>query len=157
MRIYLAQHGLAVPEEVDPARPLDPQGRQEVEAVARFLGEAGVRVGQVVHSGKTRAEQTAAILAGAVAPAVEVQARQGLGPKDPVEPVAAWLQGLTVEVLVAGHQPFLGRLAALLLAGDAARVAIAFEPGSIACLERDPGTQWRLVWMIRPELLRAAA
>lgn len=30
MRIYLVQHGLAIPKEVDPERPLSEQGREDV-------------------------------------------------------------------------------------------------------------------------------
>jgi phosphohistidine phosphatase len=157
MRVYLAQHGHAVAEEVDPARPLSPRGRTDVEALARLLGEAGVRVGAVVHSGKARAEQTARLLAQRLLPAGPVDARPGLGPKDPVEPVAGWVEGLAADTLIAGHQPFLGHLASRLLAGDADRVAVAFEPGSIACLEQDAEKAWRLLWMVRPELLRAAS
>jgi len=142
---------------VDPARPLSAHGRQDVELIARFLDRAGIRVGQVVHSGKTRAEQTAVVLARTLMPAAEVRARKGPSPKDPVEPIAEWVDGLTVDTLVVGHLPFLERLASLLLAGDTGRVAVAFEPGSVACLERDAGKGWSLVWMIRPELLRAAS
>jgi phosphohistidine phosphatase len=51
MRLYLVQHGDAVPERLDPERPLSAAGRREVEAVARLLASAGARVAQVVHSG----------------------------------------------------------------------------------------------------------
>jgi hypothetical protein len=43
MRIDLVQHGLAVPKEVDPDRPLSEQGREDVRRLADFLGDAGVR------------------------------------------------------------------------------------------------------------------
>jgi broad specificity phosphatase PhoE len=39
MRLYLVQHGDAVPEQLDPERPLSAAGRQDVEAVARLLAE----------------------------------------------------------------------------------------------------------------------
>ena len=66
MRIYLTQHGLAVPKDVDPDRPLSEQGRQDVQRLADFLKNTGAQVEQVLHSGKTRAEQTATILAPAL-------------------------------------------------------------------------------------------
>ncbi|MEA3276673.1 MAG: histidine phosphatase family protein, partial [Pseudomonadota bacterium] len=68
MRIYLTQHGLAVPKDVDPDRPLNERGREDMRRLADFLDKAGVHVEQVLHSGKTRAEQTAAILAEALLP-----------------------------------------------------------------------------------------
>jgi phosphohistidine phosphatase len=153
MRIYLTQRGLAVPKEIDPERPLSEQGRGDLRRLAGFLGGAGVRVEQVVHSGKARAEQTASLLADAVLAAGRAQARAGLGPNDPVEPLAAALQAWSADTLLVGHLPFLGRLASLLLASDPERPTLAFQPGSMACLERDTAGQWTLLWMLRPELL----
>jgi len=37
MRIYLTQHGPAVPKDVDPDRPLNEQGREDVRRLADFL------------------------------------------------------------------------------------------------------------------------
>ena len=156
MRIYLTQHGLAVPKDVDPDRPLSEQGRQDVRRLADFLGHAGVRVEQVLHSGKTRAEQTAAILAEPLLPTGQPQARAGLGPKDPLEVLSPEIAFWSTDALIVGHLPFLGRLASLLLASDPDRPMLAFQPGSMACLEKDAGGHWVLVWMIRPELLAPA-
>ena len=63
MRLYLVQHGDAIPERVDPERPLSAKGRRDVEAVARLLASAGTRAVRVAHSGKLRAQQTAEVLA----------------------------------------------------------------------------------------------
>lgn len=153
MRIYMAQHGLALPKEVNPDRPISEQGREDARRLARFLEGAGVRVGQVLHSGKVRAEQTAALLAEALLPGGHPQSRDGLNPNDPVEPLAAEIAGWTTDTLLVGHLPFLGRLASLLLASDPEQPILAFQPGTIACLERDPAGQWMLAWMVRPELI----
>ena len=69
------------------ARPisLHEQGRQDVQRLADFLGRAGVRIEQVLHSGKTRAEQTAAMLADQLLPSGKPQPHAGLGPNDPLE------------------------------------------------------------------------
>ena len=56
MRLYLVQHGDAVPEQLDPERPLSAAGRREVEAVARLLASTGARTVRVAHSGKLRAQ-----------------------------------------------------------------------------------------------------
>jgi hypothetical protein len=69
MRLYLVQHGDALPEQVDPERPLSAKGRRDVEAVARVLASAGARAVRVAHSGKLRAQQTAEVLTAALAPA----------------------------------------------------------------------------------------
>jgi phosphohistidine phosphatase len=156
MRIYLTQHGLAVPKDVDPDRPLSEQGREDVQRLAEFLDKAGIQAGQVLHSGKTRAGQTAAILANALLPTGEQQARAGLGPKDPLEKVSPEIAFWSVDTLIVGHLPYLGRLASLLLVSDPDRPLLAFQPGSMACLEKDAEGQWVLAWMVRPELLAPA-
>ena len=153
MRIYLTQHGLAVPKDVDPDRPLSEQGREDVRRLADFLEKAGVPVGQVLHSSKTWAKQTAVILADALPPEGQPKAHAGLGPNDPLEKVSAEIAFWSVDTLIVGHLPYLGRLASLLLVSDPDRPAIALQPGSMACLEKDAEGQWVLAWMLRPELL----
>src|SRR4051794_29051865 len=115
MRLYLVQHGGAVPDELDPRRPLSEAGRREVEAVGRLLAGAGVRVARIVHSGKERARQTAELLAAAPGSgAVEVMA--GLAPKDPVKPVVRAIAEFGSDTMLVGHLPLLARLAARLVA-----------------------------------------
>jgi phosphohistidine phosphatase len=153
MRMYLTQHGLAVPKDIDPDRPLSEQGRQDIRFLAELLDQAGIRVAQVFHSGKTRAEQTAALLAVPLLPARQAQARTGLAPNDAVEPLSRESAAWAGDTLIVGHLPFLGRLASLVLAGDPDRPTLAFQPGSLACLERDTTGHWVLLWMVRPELI----
>src|SRR5262245_48286544 len=64
MRAYLVQHGKAVSAEEDPNRSLTDEGREDVRRVARFLCEQRISVSLIMHSGKSRAEETAHILAG---------------------------------------------------------------------------------------------
>jgi phosphohistidine phosphatase len=156
MRIYLTQHGLAVPKDVDPDRPLSEQGREDLRRLTEFLDNAGIQVGQILQSGKTRAEQTAVILAGALLPERKPQARAGLGPKDPLEKLSPEIAFWSVDTLIVGHLPHLGRLASLLLVSDPDRPLLAFQPGSMACLEKDAEGRWVLAWMLRPELLAPA-
>ena len=156
MRIYLTQHGLALPKDVDPDRPLSSQGRNDVRRLADFLGESDIQVGQVLHSGKTRAAQTAAILAEVLLPDGQPCTHAGLGPKDPVETLSTAIAAWSVDTLIVGHLPYLERLASRLLIADPDRPLLAFQPGSMACLEQDAGRRWALVWMIHPKLLTPA-
>lgn len=153
MRLYLVQHGEAQPEAVSAERELTPQGRLDVGRLADLLGARGVRAARVVHSGKTRARQTAEILAARLAPGTAPELLSGLNPNDPVRPVAAQASDWNADILLAGHQPFMGRLATLLVAGREDPALLAFQPGSIACLERNPVAGWEIAWMLRPELL----
>jgi phosphohistidine phosphatase len=147
MRLYLVQHGEAEAKEVDPERPLSPQGEADVGRLAEFLRgrEAPVRV---LHSGKTRARQTAEILAAALGG--EVAATGGIAPNDPVEVWAADLDGLAGDTMVVGHLPFMARAVSWLLTGRDDPL-VAYQPGSVVCLERSEQV-WTLAWMLRPEL-----
>jgi phosphohistidine phosphatase len=154
MRLYLVQHGEAVAEAEDAARPLSARGREEVERVAAFARRAGVEVDQIWHSGKRRAEETAAILAEHLGPAGGVVSVAGLAPKDDVRPMAERLNGESGPLMLVGHRPFLDRLAGLLLTGDSAQTVVQFQKGGIVCLERDPEAgSWAVAWVVTPGLV----
>ena len=153
MRLYLVQHGEALPKEADPDRPLSEQGRVDVEAMAGFLERSGCRADRVIHSGKTRAEQTAAILTAAMVPGAEAVMSKGLGPNDSVVGFAGTVQSWTRDTVVVGHLPFLGRLASRLVVGREDAHLAAFVPGSMLCLEHGEHQGWTVAWMLRPELL----
>jgi len=157
MRLYLTQHGLALAKDVDSDRPLSEQGREDIQRLGDFLNKSSLRVEQVIHSGKTRAEQTAAILAVTLLPDGQPQIRAGLSPEDPLESLSAELAFWSADTLIVGHLPYVGRLASLLLVSDPDRPTLAFRPGSMACIERDAAGHWTLLWMIRPELLAGAS
>jgi phosphohistidine phosphatase len=152
VRLYLVQHGDAVGEDVDPQRPLSAAGRADVEKVAAFLGSAGLRVGAILHSGKCRAQQSAAILGSALASDHGPRAISGIAPKDDVRAFKL-IAGEGVDCLVVGHLPFLARLVAELVCGDPERTLVAYRPGSVVCLESTEEANWVIVWMLRPELL----
>ena len=152
MRLYLAQHGEALSADDDPARPLSEAGRRDVAALAKFLEASGLSVLRVVHSGKLRAEETAAILAPALAPTAPIESQVGLAPNDAVTEFARRAESWHADHLVVGHLPFMDRAVAYLVTGAETLGVVAFHPGSIVCLERDDDS-WRLAWMVRPELL----
>jgi phosphohistidine phosphatase len=152
MRLYLVQHGDAVPEQLDPERPLSAAGRREVEAVARLLASTGTRVVRVAHSGKLRAQQTAELLATTLAPGMVPEVMTGLNPNDPVEPMVRRIADWTSDVVLVGHLPFMAKLVARLVAGDERKPVTAFVPGTVVCLEQAEAGRWLFSWMVRPEL-----
>ena len=155
MKLYLVQHGEAVPKSEDPERPLTDQGRDDVTRVAAFARRAGVDVHQIRHSGKRRAKETAAILAQHLQPADGIVALPGLAPKDDVRRVAELLSRETRPLMFVGHRPFMDRLAGLLVAGDSERTAVRFQKGGVVCLERDPKSRlWAALWIVTPDLCR---
>ena len=156
MKLYLVQHGQAVPKQEDPGRPLSEQGREEVQRVAACLGEAGVRVVRVWHSGKLRATETAGILAGEVCSGKQVEMIKGIQPNDPVDEFASDADVWGEDTLVVGHLPFMSRLVSLLVAGDSKHELVHYTPGSVVCLERDNTDRWVISWMLSPGLLGEA-
>ncbi len=153
MRLYLVQHGEALSEDVDPARPLSAAGEADGRAMATFLAGNAVAFGQIVHSGKLRARQTAELLAGAVAPPPPVAERSGLNPNDPPETLAAEFGALPDDTMLVGHLPFMSRLVSLLVCGRAEQSVVAFRPGSVVCLEPTDAGGWSVAWAMRPEVL----
>ena len=110
MKLYLVQHGAALPEEIDPDRPLSDQGRQDVGGLAQFLADHGVRVPHVWHSGKTRARQTADILAAAVAAEAKAEAHAGLAPNDSIGAFVKMVADWHEDAMLVGHLPFMAHL-----------------------------------------------
>jgi phosphohistidine phosphatase len=152
MRVYLVQHGESRPEEEDPQRRLTDEGVRNVEKVARFLRPLSLEL-EIWHSGKDRAQQTAEILAGAVSASQGLLQRNGLAPKDSVAPVKQAIEQSTGDLMIVGHLPFLGKLAALLVADSEETEIVAFKFGCVVCLERIDDGKWKLAWMIMPALL----
>lgn len=155
IRLVLVHHGEAVPEEIDPLRPLTPAGRADIESLGQFLATSGVEVPRIIHSGKLRAADSAQILADKLGGNVPVEAMERISPKDtPVwltEEVAQWTEG----ALIVSHTPFLSRFVSRLLFGVEQPYVLQFTPGTTACLARRPASKaWTLDWILRPSLLR---
>ena len=154
MKIYLVRHGEAKKSAQggDSTRPISDQGRDEVSRMASFLGRS-FRVTRIVHSGFVRANQTALILAETLAPGQVVEESTiPMGPMADVEDLAEGLARVTEDVMVVGHMPFMGRLAAHLITGDADAEICTFETATVACLEGEYD-EWTLQWMAGPRLL----
>ncbi len=154
MKLYLMQHGDAVPVEVNPERPLSEKGVKDVGRLAVFLARSRVKVARVFHSGKARALATGLAMAEVIGPGREVeQAESGLAPHDNTDQLTKVAESLDEDFMVVGHMPFMGRMASRLLTGNEEAAKIAFTPGTVACLERGEDGIWSLNWVVRPELL----
>ena len=151
MKLYLVQHGEACAKEVDPERPLTEKGRAEVQNVAQFLKQAGIQPSRVIDSGKLRAVQTAEIIVSNLAPGITVETSNKINPND--DPQGFNWQSDNGDTLVVGHLPFMARLVSYLLIANVEQLIVAYQPGSIVCLEFVDNSRWQLNWMIRPELI----
>ncbi len=152
MRLYLVRHGQAVPETEDPHRPLTEKGKRDAESIAGFLKKNAVDADTVLCSTKKRAQETARIVVKGLARKPRIEQRQGLAPDDPVAPLCEELETLDADVMVVGHLPFLQELSAVLLTGKDI-LSIAWPTGALLGLERMSPGQWRLLFMITPDMV----
>jgi phosphohistidine phosphatase len=153
MRLYLVRHGEARSSEEDPEKRLSARGLADVEKVAAFLRPQGLAVEAIWQSGKTRAAETAEVLAEAVTARQGVVRWPGLEPNDPVAPVLNDVLRAEGDIMIVGHLPFLVRLASKLLAGDESVLRLNLCTAAALCLGRDPEQGWYLAWMVTPDVL----
>lgn len=158
MRLYLVRHGEATSPEVNAARPLSEAGERQIRRLSGFVKPLELAPAEVWHSGKARAEGTARILLPALAAGEPLGTsslieKQNLAPNDPVAPVAGDIEAIGEDLMIVGHLPFVSRLTSLLILGQESPELVVFGAGAIACLERDDGDTWSLMWTVSPEIL----
>jgi len=150
MKLYLIQHGMALSEEKDPAKPLSPEGKEETQRTAEFLKTKSIKVDAVWHSPKLRAIQTAQIVADSIF-CSEIKERDDLNPLDSVENFPQEIKSSNKNLMFIGHLPFLQKLASLLLSGSETNQLISFKNSGVVCLEYTD--DWKLAWIVTPVLL----
>ena len=129
MRLFIVRHAEAAAGEPDDLRPLTGAGRETARALGKQFAADGVRPDAILTSPLLRARATAAEIARAVGMEAEPDERlaPGAGPDD----VEAAVAGRGATVVVVGHQPDCGRIAAAF--GDGREPA--FPPGGVAVVE----------------------
>ena len=153
MRLYLVQHGQALSKEEHPDRPLSEAGHHDVHRLAAFLKMAGIKVNRTLHSGKTRAQQTAEILAASTMPQGQVASIEGISPNDPTDRLMDQIKDWDDDTLVVGHLPYMARLVSQLVTQQQNHGVTGFEPGTLVCLERTASGGWEIILMLRPTQL----
>jgi phosphohistidine phosphatase len=124
MRLVIVRHAEAAPGEPDDLRPLTASGRDQ----ARRLAEALPPPDAILSSPLLRARETATLLGRAAGVTPEVDER--LAPGASAEDVREALDGRAGTVVVVGHQPDCGLIAARLGAGE-----VAFPPAGHCVVE----------------------
>ncbi len=150
--IYLVQHGEAKSKDEDPERSLTEKGRRDVEKVAVWAVQAGLKVEGIRHSSKRRAAETAEIFAERLNLKKNVTEVSGIAPNDDVEPVANMLEQESHSIMIVGHLPFLNRLAGRLLVVNSEQTVVRFRNGGLVGLSCDAGN-WSVALLVPPELL----
>ena len=150
MELILWRHAEAATGEPDAARPLTERGRRQAERMARFLAPRLPADLRVIVSPARRAQETARALGRSfetverIAPGCSVAEVLG---------AAGWPDGER-PVLVVGHQPTLGEVAAKLVEGRGS--GWDFGTGAVCWLRghrRKGEREGALLLSIEPEIL----
>lgn len=151
MALYLVQHGKSLPKEIDPDQGLSEEGVKEVTTIADTAHMYNVLVGEILHSGKTRAQQTAKIFANRLETS-RISAEEGLNPLDDVTRKAATINPGTNTMLI-GHLPFMERLTSYLTTGATDFTIFKFQNGGIVCLDKiEASGLWAIKWALMPRI-----
>jgi len=156
MRLYFMRHADALDGEDDAARPLSPRGRDQSEAMAKFLSRARVEFQAAYASPLVRAHQTAEIILRAMgfAGAVKLQIAQALTNETTEPEWNRWTGSLAEhdDVLLVGHAPSLAEHVRALLA-VAHSTTFEMPKGAIACVDTQDRHSGRLKFFVTPKLL----
>jgi phosphohistidine phosphatase len=153
MKLYLVQHAKAASKEIDPARSLTEEGLRDIQKVAAFIESMNLSIDYLWHSGKKRAQQTARFLADVVMINKQHTACDGLAPNDDIMTLKNEIMLAQKDIMIVGHLPFLPKLASSLLVGRNSLYVLEFRNAGIVCLNCFDDNQWRIDWMIIPEIL----
>ena len=154
MKLYLVQHAKAKSKDEDPARPITEEGLDEIRRTAEFIKENAIEtIDKILHSGKTRAKQTAEVLTEQLKPINGMHATDGLVPNAETSIWVKRLDQITGDIILVGHLPHLDKLVSRLLGQDEEKKMVDFQNAGIVCLARDEMGLWSVLWVIVPELL----
>jgi phosphohistidine phosphatase len=131
VKLYLVRHAEAAPGEPDELRRLTPEGRAQARDLARRLAGEGLRVDALLTSPLLRARETAEQLSHELG--VPAEADDRVAPGASLESVQDAVRGRGDSVLVVGHQPDCGRIAAAVTGSEPERV----PPASVLELDLD--------------------
>lgn len=156
MALFLVQHGKSAAKDVDPQKKLTDQGKSDTERIAQVAKNYNIPVRMVVHSGKKRAEQTAAIYTSILPGNLPLASVSGIAPLDDVKAFAATIDP-DENLMVVGHLPFMERLVSYLTTGLKDTCVYKFQNSGIICLDRsidekDGSINWFIKWTLNPEI-----
>lgn len=154
MKLYILRHGHAPSTAearvaTDAERPLSDRGRANAQKSADALAERGAKISLLLHSPLVRAAQTAAIAAKRLQPPRD-EVFQPLANELPADELLKRLSkplSDAGELLIVGHQPQLGELAALLTG----KILDLRPSGLIALDIPSDGAKASVLWTFHPE------
>ena len=115
MRVYLVRHAKADSGEPDDLRSLNDKGRKQARELGERLARRGVRPDAILSSPLLRARETANAIAKATG--TEAEPDERLAPGATADDLRDAVAGRGETVIVVGHQPDCGQIAAALTRG----------------------------------------
>lgn len=156
-QLYLLRHADAGDPEAwtgaDDVRPLSAKGEKQARRLGEFLAERGFEPGAIVTSPKTRARQTAQIVADSLGLEIAIDDRLAGGLDAVAIEAILFDAGDPERPLLVGHDPDFSDLTAWITGGS----SIAVKKGALVRLDtvrpinQASGT---LRWLVPPDLLR---
>jgi phosphohistidine phosphatase len=162
MKLYLLRHGIAVDRiggaiRSDFDRPLTDEGRKELYVVGEALKRLNARLEVVISSPLLRARQTGEIIAEVYGLDKPLEITEALAPGGASSDVYKVLRKYSSanEVVLVGHEPDIGRLAATLLwAGT--EFDMPFKKAGVCRIDVSdvpPSYPGRLKWFVTPKVM----
>jgi phosphohistidine phosphatase SixA len=139
MEIYLMQHGAAYEKNLNPERPLTPEGERAILAASLGIKRLGVSCDTLIASTKKRSQQTADLVARTLELSPDIiRIAECADPQAPPQHAVEFIMSLHhhSSVLMTGHMPSLHKLAAFLLAEDDWPM-LHFEHGGLCRIRTD--------------------
>jgi phosphohistidine phosphatase len=160
MNLYLLRHGIAAEPEMagfkpDSERSLTAKGKNRLRIAARAMAELNLSFDLILSSPFRRAKQTAEIIAKYFKLREKLAFSDDLTPAGNPRLLIQQLNHFRPEpknILLVGHEPYLGQLIALLAGGNTS-LEIDFKKGGLCKLEAEfllYGRCAKLVWLLTP-------
>lgn len=153
MKLYFLRHGKADwPDwdRPDDERPLNKEGKREMERIARFLRKLNIEPAVVLSSPLPRARQTVEYAAAELG--VELREEAALGKGFSLTRLRALLKRAKGgDLMIVGHEPDFSTVIRALTGGD-----VRLGKGGLARVDLEHGTaiNGRLIWLIPPKVAR---
>ena len=161
MNLYFLRHGLAVDRSTpgfkkDADRPLTPKGKQRMWRVAEAMTALELEFDVIFSSPYLRAMQTAEIVAEASDLRRDLVFINALTPDGSPQALIERIKELKAKpknILLVGHEPYLGKLVSLLTAGST-NLALDLKKGGLCKVEIETlrlGRCGTLTWLLTPK------
>jgi phosphohistidine phosphatase len=166
MELYLLRHAIAVEPVTagygdDRQRPLTPEGRRKMRRAAKGMKALGLEFDSIISSPYIRAKATAEIVGRILKARCQLSLSDDLAADGDPKALVKRLAGHDSHerVLLVGHEPYLSKLVARLIAGTA-WVSLKFKKGGLCKLTVDHlkfGHCAELEWLLTPRQLEQLA